>query len=370
MADPASPKYVQLSEAVEEGIRGGRFKSGRVPGVRSIARAHGVSVVTAARALQVLRDKGLITAVERSGCYVAGAAGPTAERFALCLRVTPGPFQQVSGSVTRRGFEAVARANGLALECDALDPTAGGAELLRRARRAAGEGVKGLFLMPSRVSEAELRRDERLLAACRAAGLPVVLIERNLRGTGRPLKQDLVGLDDVNGAAQLTRHLLDRGCQRVGCVVASPISTHEDRVAGYLYALHAAGAAARRAPGPLVLRERTDLTRKAAYSRLADELIAAGADGVVCYNDYTAVGLIVELFARGVRVPHDFAVAGFDDLPIGNQFAVGVTTYALPAELIARQAVHVMRERRRDPDAPPVRVVVPGRLIVRESSGG
>jgi LacI family transcriptional regulator len=64
------------------------------------------------------------------------------------------------------------------------------------------------------------------------------------------------------------------------------------------------------------------------------------------------------------------AVAGFDDLPIGTQFAVGITTFTLPAEDVARQAVRVMRERIAAPDVPPVRVVVPGRVIVRESTGG
>jgi LacI family transcriptional regulator len=214
-----------------------------------------------------------------------------------------------------------------------------------------------------------LRLDERLLAACRAARLPVVFVERNLRGTGRPLEYDLIASDDVGGGALLTRHLLDCGCKRVACVVASPISTHDDRITGYLSALytHARG---RNGHAPLVLNERADVSRKAATSRLADELLAAEADGAVCYNDYTAIGLIVELFARGVRVPRDFAVAGFDDLPIGNQFAIGVTTYALPAEEMAKQAIRLMRLRIQDPDGLPVKVVVSGRLIVRESSGG
>jgi LacI family transcriptional regulator len=156
----------------------------------------------------------------------------------------------------------------------------------------------------------------------------------------------------------------------VACVVASPISTHDDRVAGYLAGLYAHGPGRNGAYAPLVLHEHTELSRKASTSRLADDLLAAGADGAVCYNDYIAVGLVVELFARGVRVPRDFAVTGFDDLPIGNQFAVGVTTYALPAEEMARQAVRLMRLRLQYPDDPPVKVVVPGRLIVRESSGG
>jgi LacI family transcriptional regulator len=369
MTDAAPAKYLLLSLELEGRIRGGLWQDDRIPSVRDLAREHKVSAVTASRALQVLRDKGLIHTVNRSGCFLAKNGAVTGEHFALCLRITPGLFQRAADTATRRGFETTAGRLRLRLDDSPFDLAGAPAarELERQARRAVAAGLRGLFLMPSRVSDEDLRLDERLLAACRVAGLPVVLIERNLRGPHRPLEYDLVGLDDVGGAAALTRHLLDHGCKRVALVVASPISTHEDRTAGYLAELH---AAARGKFPPLVLRERTDLPRKATFARLADEFLAAKADGAVCYNDYTAIGLVLELLARGVRVPKDVAVAGFDNLPIGNQFAVGITTYALPAEEIARNAVRVMRERIADPTAPPVRVVVPGTVIVRESSGG
>jgi LacI family transcriptional regulator len=367
MAETGAPKYLELSQEIEGRIRLGQWRAGRMPSVRGIAAAHGVSAVTASRALQVLHDKGLIHTVGRSGCYLANPKAAAGDRFALQLRVTPGQYRRAADSAIRRGFEEQARRQGLVVVDEPFELAApGDGHLLRQVRRAATGGLRGLFLMPSRVSDADLRVDERLLRACRAARLPVVFVERNLRGHARPIEYDIVGMDDVGAGAALTRHLLDRGRKRVAVVVASPISTHDDRVAGYLGALHAAGPD--RHP-PLVLHERTDLARKAAYARLADDLLAARADAAVCYSDYTAVGLMVELFARGLRVPADVALTGFDDLPIGDQFAVGVTTYAPPAEEVARQAVRVMRERIQFPDAPPVKVVVPGALIVRESSG-
>jgi LacI family transcriptional regulator len=366
MIDPSASKYLIVSRQIEDQIRGGTWPAGRIPSVRHLAETHGVSVVTASRALQVLRDKGLINTVKRGGCFLAPPGRAVTDRFTLILRTTPGPYQRTAANVTRGGFESVAAEMSVRLDDSPFDLAAPDRELTRQTQRAAADGLRGLFLMPARVSDDEMRRDERLLAACRTAGLPVVLVERNLRGTGRPLEYDLVGLDDVGGARQVTRHLLDRQRKRVAFVVASPISTHDDRIAGYLAALYAAGL---KRYEPLVLHEKATGAR-AAYARLVDELTAAKADGVVCYNDYTAIGIVLELFARGRRVPRDVAVAGFDDLPIGNQFAVGITTYALPAQEMARQAVRVMRERIDAPTAPPVRVVVPGRLIVRESTGG
>lgn len=371
--ESGTPKYVEVSLAIETQIRDGRWEGGRMPSVRGIAQLHHVSVVTASRALQVLRDKGLIQTVERSGCF--RVPPPDAERWALVLRPTPGPWHKATVGLARVGFEALARRDPMHLEPDLfpLTPELRDAEIDALIRQAKDRGVRGAFLLPSRCSEEEMRLDERFLARCRAAGLPVVLIERNLRGHNRELVADLVAMDDLDGAARCTRHLLDLGRRRVGIIVASPTSSHNDRVAGYLHALHEATQSPGRKPAeykPAVLWQDGDLPGKAAYARLAEQVCRQHLDGVVCYEDYTAIGLIMELLTRGKAVPEDVAVVGFDDLPIGSAFTIGVTTYAFPSERIAEQAVRLIRERLRDPDRPPIKVVVPGRLILRESTTG
>jgi LacI family transcriptional regulator len=62
------------------------------------------------------------------------------------------------------------------------------------------------------------------------------------------------------------------------------------------------------------------------------------------------------------------AVVGFEDLPIGDTFSIGLTTYGADFEAIARRALRVMASRIEAPDSPPARVAVPGRMIVRESA--
>lgn len=369
----ASPKYVEVAETLESQIRDGRWDGGKMPSVRGIAEQHKISVVTASRALQILRDKGLIRTVQRSGCY--RIAAPSADRWALVLRLTPGPWQKATLGLSRFGFEALSRREPMHLEPDAIPLALGmsDADIRGHVRAAKAAGVGGAFFLPSRYSEEEMRLDERFLAACRAEAVPVVLLERNLRGHTRELEHDLVAVDDLDGAARGTRHLLDLGRQRVAVVVASPTSSHNDRVAGYLYTLHAAALdAGRRAVElkPTVLYQSHDLPTRDAYSKLADQVRKLRLDGVVCYHDYTAMGLIIELLARGTKVPDDVAVVGSDDLPIGNLFTVGLTTYTYPSEAMAEQAVRLMRERQKDPGRRPLKVVVPGRLIVRESSAG
>lgn len=368
-----APKYVDVADALEAQIREGKWDGGKMPSVRGIAQQHGISVVTASRAIQILRDKGLIQTVQRSGCY--RVPPPSAERWALVLRNAPGPWVKATMSLSRVGFEALARREPMHLEPDLLVPRPGAtdADLRAHVRAAKDANVGGAFLLPSRHSEDEMRTDERFLAACAAEGMPVVLMERNLRGTHRALERDLVAVDDLDGAARATRHLLDLGRRRPAVVVGSPTSSHNDRVAGYLFALHAADRE-RAKPGSelkgTVLYQSTDLPSREAYAQLADQVRKQKIDGVVCYQDYTAMGLIMELLARGMRVPDDVAVTGCDDLPIGDLFAIGITTYEYPSETMAEQAVRLMRERKKDATRPPLKVVVPGRLIVRASTAG
>lgn len=372
MSSGATSKYLAVSREIELRIQQGEWRQGEPLSARRIAEEQGVSTVTAARALQVLRDRGLIQTFDRRGSYLAteSRAQPVTGRWAACFHVSPGPWYQASLSSTRSAFQAVARRQGAQLDCETLGDglRPGQPELRRRVRQLVDAGASGLFLLPSRLDSVSAATDEALIDACQAARLPVVLIERNLRGTGRSLEQDLVAIDDADGGACCTRHLWDQGRRRIALVIGSPTSSHEGRLAGYLQALYRATTAASCPLEPFVFEQPSNLPLKAAYQRLADRVQAERIDGVVCFQDYTAIGLILELLTRGVRIPDEVALTGFDDLPIGDSFALGVTSYAPPPESIAEEAFRVMRRRLESPEAPPIKVLVSGRLIVRESS--
>jgi LacI family transcriptional regulator len=366
MTTDSLPKYLDVARAIESQIIG--RDGAKIPSTREIALTHSVSLVTASRAIQVLRDRGLIRTIERSGSYVTPAA-PTEgaqERYALVQRSTPGPWLQASLAFAQSGFANVERQEGVRFEVDQFnfDESARPAELHRQARRAAELGISGVIMLPSRYRDEAARQDESFLRACRDAGLAVVLIERNLRGLARPLEYDLVAADDLDGGLRCTQHLLDQGRNRIAFVTGSPTSSHEGRLAGYLTSLHHATTKW----GPFVLEQPAGLAGKESYRELADQILARHCDGVVCYQDYTALGLILELLARGVRVPLEVAITGFDNLPIGKAYSIGVTTYAFSSESLARQATRLIRARLREPNAPPVKILVPGDLIIRESS--
>jgi LacI family transcriptional regulator len=367
MLAASQPKYLHIASAVESQLVS--REGAKVPSAREIASAYGVSVVTASRAIQVLRDKGLVQTVERSGSFMTPGVSATAGKdcYALVQRSTPGPWYQASLAFSQAGFATIERQEGVRFDIDrfVFDDVTRMSDLQRQARRAAEAGVLGIAFMPSRYQAEAARQDELFLRSCREAGLAIVLIKRNLRGRNRALEYDLVAADDFDGGLRCTQHLLEQGRRRIAFITGSPTSSHEGQLAGYLTSLHHASTGY----GPFVLEQPSGLASKESYGDLADQIIAQRVDAVVCYQDYTALGLILELLNRGIRVPFDIAVTGFDDLPIGKSYSIGVTSYSFSAEAVARQATRLLRARLLDRTGPPLKVLIPGNLIIRESSG-
>ncbi|WP_162136327.1 GntR family transcriptional regulator, partial [Zavarzinella formosa] len=146
--DPTTtPKYLQVSHQIEGDIVRGKWPGGRLPGVRSLARDYGISIVTASRSLQDLVDRGLVETRERFGCFIrsntpAPAPAATVETWGLCLRLTPGPWRQGTEASFRDGFAAAAAMEGCQVRND-LFPNADAAEsvLTGQARAAREAGV-------------------------------------------------------------------------------------------------------------------------------------------------------------------------------------------------------------------------------------
>jgi LacI family transcriptional regulator len=369
-------KYRAIANELESSIASDHWPVDfRLPGIRQLAEQYNVAPATAARALEVLIGKGLIEPDDRSGVYrvVAPLQNGLVEHWALCQRVTPGPCRRISEETTRRGFSEAGASERASIDFEIIPPDLDRpeAELWKAVRNAQDAGITGVFFMPSRISNAMMMEDKRFLSVCRQAGLPVVLIDRNLRGVNSPLEWDLVCADDFSGGLTSALHLLESGRSRLAFVRGSPTSSHNERLAGFLLAHHDALepsriAAARRFP--IVLEYPEDPSSQRAYRLLCDQVLQAGVDGVVCYHDRVAFGLAIELLTRGKAVPGEVALTGFDDQTVGPEFTLGITSYAYPSREIALEALAAMRRRIKAPDSFPIKIVVPGRLVVRESS--
>ena len=91
--------------------------------------------------------------------------------------------------------------------------------------------------------------------------------------------------------------------------------------------------------------------------------------GIVSSNDYMAVALLDELILRGYKIPEDTMIAGVDNQPVTATRIPSLTTFEIPADYLARIAVDTLQDIRSGKDFPD-HIGVPGKLIVRESTGG
>ncbi|MEU2225537.1 LacI family DNA-binding transcriptional regulator [Streptomyces sp. NPDC018347] len=144
--------------------------------------------------------------------------------------------------------------------------------------------------------------------------------------------------DETDGGHDATRMLLERGHRRVAflnTLTASP--AREGRLRGYRRALAEAGVAFDPA---LVFDVRPDQEGGFAAVR---EIIRSEATAVFCHNDRVAMGLYDGLRDRGLRVPEDLSVVGFDNQEIiAAHLRPPLSTVALPHEELGRRGVRVL----------------------------
>ncbi|WP_417686684.1 LacI family DNA-binding transcriptional regulator [Roseibium sp.] len=175
-----------------------------------------------------------------------------------------------------------------------------------------------------------------------------------------------VGVDDAAAAKMATEYLISLGHRRITYISGGPADVRSDlRHAGYQRGLKETPETLRdwRVEG-----DGTSESGRAAVERLfiKDDLPTA----FFCFNDNTAIGVISALQLRGYRVPEDFSVLGFDDIPFANNFTPGLTTIRQPRHQIGEIAMNLLLDRIANKSLPPQRRLLHGDLVVRESCAG
>ncbi|MEV6652905.1 LacI family DNA-binding transcriptional regulator [Streptomyces sp. NPDC051219] len=177
-------------------------------------------------------------------------------------------------------------------------------------------------------------------------------LEGYLRGGGRvaavsrhrSLRVDTVLPENRAGAAELARALLALGHREFAVLSGPPaLTTVADRLAGFRGALAEAGV-----PLPAGQVVGGAFTREGGYAA-AHELLARGVRPtcVFAVTDVMAVGALAAFRERGLRVPEDISLAGFDDIPLVQDLSPPLTTVSLPLTLMGRSVIALaLRESR------------------------
>lgn len=174
------------------------------------------------------------------------------------------------------------------------------------------------------------------LEKCAETEMPIVVVDRafdfEYSGMG------CVTVDTLAGMKASTEVLIKSGCKHIACISAR-YSSDTDRFFGYCDALKEAGMVLDEA---LIYND--TFTFETGYNGIEEILSRTCADGVVCGNDLIAVGVLSRLSEKGVSVPKQIKIMGFDDIYLSKYITPPLSTVRQPAYEMGAEAVKMLIE--------------------------
>ncbi|HEY0934076.1 MAG TPA: LacI family DNA-binding transcriptional regulator [Trebonia sp.] len=324
--------------------------------IRQVAETAGVSIATVSRVINGHSDvsagtREAVQRVVREHGYQAGTRSRPAATGLVGVMlplVHPGYFAEILSGASEALYEHDLRV----MLCPTRHSHEREVSLLDRL--AAGEADGAVLVLPEESAEE--------LLALAGHGFPFVVVDPR---TEVPEGIPVVCAAHSSGATHATRHLLDLGHRRIG-VIGGPegwVATR-DRLRGY----HAALAGAGVLPDPGLVR----------YSNFR---ISGGRDeaaallgrpdpptAVFAFNDSMAIGVLQEAAARGLRVPGDLSVIGFDDTVEATVAVPGLTTVRQPLAEMGRTAVSLLLRQLQARRFEPLSHELETKLVIRDST--
>jgi LacI family transcriptional regulator len=335
--------------------------------IYDVASRAGVSIASVSRVLngqgrpRVETRERVMQAVRELGFVPDGAARALSNGLKESVGVVyrrggETPFEDEEESllfidVVNRGIELAAQRLGF----DVLMSSVGVHDENVSTRLAAIAGkVDGLIL------------HDRMLSAAGIARLAETVPIVTLAGSPTPASMN-VRCDNESGMRALIRHLaIDHGYRSLG-YLAGNADSPDNRARARAFEAEAMAAGARLHGGPAWQGDYS----ASGGARVIASLLDGGAEvprAIVCANDQTALGAMHALARRGIGVPGDVAVTGFDDVPVARHLLPPLTTVRQPIRELGATAFDVLHSRISAGGGEPD-VVLAVRLIVRESCG-
>lgn len=331
--------------------------------IEDIARVAGVSHSTVSRALH---DSSLIRLEVRERIQrLANEMGYTPNAIAQSLQtrrtstiglVVTSIDDPFLGDVVR-GVEEVARSGGFSVFLSAThnDPDQE-MEIIETFHR---RRVDGILVASSRITTKYKKRLDHIR-------LPTVFI--NSQAESQDDLLHWVAVDDRLGAQLAVEHLLRLGHRSIGYLgVNCRPKSNQQRLEGYQNAMAIADMVGQSewaviAPGT----EASDEEDVAAGQAQLPHLLATGITAVFCYNDMVAIGVLMACKERGIAVPGELSVVGFDDIRMASYVSPALTTIHQPKVELGRLATEVMLDLLND--RPAKNHVLQPALITRAST--
>jgi GntR family transcriptional regulator, arabinose operon transcriptional repressor len=331
-------KHTRVFEELLRDIQSGQYRVGqKFPAESALVKRFGASRITVGRALNDLEQAGWVSRFAGSGTYVSS---PARQPLLFGLIIPDLGSTEIFERICQ-GIASAPDAGGHAL----LWPQGSG-DALELCRQCIERNVAGVFFAP--VERDSLGVNRKVMTGLKAAGIPVVLLDRRSDASDRC---DLVCLDNQRAGFLAAGHLLKLGARRIGFLaLKGQASSVVGRIAGYREVV----------ADPHVFEVGETLELPAA---------AYDFDAFVCSNDRIAGHLMFHLLAAGRRIPGDVRIVGIDDVRYASLLPVPLTTIHQPCREIGEAALRMMLQRLTHPKMPSQELLLDCELVIRESCG-
>jgi LacI family transcriptional regulator, repressor for deo operon, udp, cdd, tsx, nupC, and nupG len=249
-----------------------------------------------------------------------------------------------------RGIETVAIENGYqVLLGDAHNNVgfeSGYLDILRQKK------ADGMILLTASI-------DEQIIGEL-AQQYPVVLACEYTEGSLVPT----VSIDNISSARKATEHLIELGHQRIG-FISGPFNgvLSRDRLKGYQQAMAQHGL-----PLESLLVQEGDFTFESGFNLMLKYLaLQEPPTAIFAANDEMAIGAIKAIKSKGLNVPGNFSIVGFDDIKFASIYEPALTTIAQPSFDIGRKAMELLMKLINKDDIEKYQYILEDKLIIRDS---
>lgn len=333
-------------------------RSGRAT-IRDVAREAGVSVATVSRVLNGRPDvrpatRDMVLRAVRNSNFTTNrsARALSGGKTGLVGFTLPIVHAEYFGWILSAAAEALYEHDMRAVLCPTLHQHDREVSLLDRLMHGTTDGA--IILLP-RESSAELKALSR-------NGFPFVVVDPRYE-----LDAGVAAVSATHGAGAkaATDHLLSLGHRRIGVITGNRGWTAtEERLNGYRTALAAAGVL----PSPELVIDSDYLIEGGRASAWALLDLPDPPTAIFAMNDNMAIGAVQAAKERGLRVPDDLSVIGFDDSDQTRIVTPALTTVRQPLQEMGRMAVSLLLRLIQKQRVEAMRVELATRLVVREST--
>jgi len=354
--------YKTILDIVRSEIENNNLPSGSfLPTETEMASRYDVSRPTIAKVYNSLQEEGYVIKKPGTGTTIIYQNKKNKLLFGLLL---PGAGESEIFSIINERFLSHSR-NGR-FNCLWEGTTTSNAEIRRDLIEKCcsdyiNEKVNGIFFAPlERVNHADLL-NQRICEKIKSAGIPLVLIDRDIVEFPFRSEYDLVNLDNFNAGYIMAEHLIKSGCEIIYFLYRpDSASSVKLRLYGVAAALQNYG---------LKFEKEHDLRGNPENLEFIKSIkIESGKTGIICANDSTAAVAMSSLEAAGIKVTSDVLVSGYDDMKYAKHLKYTLTSYRQPCEEITDIAIDLMNRRIESENTIPLTVNLTGELVIRESS--